>query len=83
MTAALAPRASRIPAARAAAVGWLTLAAITRDTYSLSQARDFACARSTAPVDIIDAVDELQPWQWMTLCEAFGIDYVVEARRAH
>jgi len=79
----IAPRASRIPAARAAAVAWLTLAAVTRDTYNLTQARDFACARSAAPVDIIDALDELQPYQWMTLCEAFGIDYVTEAHRAH
>lgn len=76
--AAIAPRAARIPAARAAAVAWLTLAAVTRDAYSLTQAYYWSDARSNQPTDIVAAVDQLEPWAWMTLCDAFGIDYLEE-----
>jgi len=70
-----APRAARIPAARAAAVAWLTLAAIQRDVYSLTQARDVFCAHGAQPVEIIDAVDSLGPVHWLHLCNVFGINY--------
>lgn len=76
--AAIAPRAMRIPAARAAAVAWLTLASATRDAYSLTQAYYWSGARSNRPADIVSAVDELEPWAWMTLCDVFGIDYFEE-----
>ncbi|HEY9029294.1 MAG TPA: hypothetical protein VIP05_33720 [Burkholderiaceae bacterium] len=72
-----APRADRIPAARVAVKDWLTRAALRRDIYLLTQARDFACATSCEVVDIVEAIEHLQPWAWLALCSTFGIAYTV------
>jgi len=69
------PRSSRAAAARTYGVLWLAMATITGDCCNVRVAASWSCARSTLTEDIVEAVDGLGPWAWLSFCDLMGVSY--------